>query len=522
MRDEAKALMDTLEGMTSAQIRSRLAGMIDAEYRKPHDQADTRLISSCEDLLCRLYGAEPCLLGQWLPCKLSGRLNAKRLRKRAVCGVAAMAALLMLLVVSDGLFHWVGLVGGSVNREQQYGVSAITVDPGLVQGSAADGNLPTLHLATDSLEKAVEALGYTPALPSWLPDGYESAQSYSASYGDRGSVFTADWQRGDDLLRYTVARYWSPDEARAALPKTGQSVSRGETVYWFSQDSGQSRCVWQAGYAVFSLEGALTAEEMLRAAQSVVPAEELEWQSSSASFDSSDWDMLEKVAGFEIEHSDYVPQGFSLERCALSALPDLRMISAIYVSSSGDARLHYLMERFGSPEDAQGVGGYEQNCAGRYQTVNGVRYYIAYNCERPFCLWTEGMTSYYIGGHIAEEELLRMAVSANGGDPMRIALGSVRQPVAQISDAQAADIARSALQAKYGASLQEARTHVYHLRLSETRSDTMVEFSLAEEDMWRYAARVNAQTGEIVAAVNSDSWNEESGALLLEIDREEP
>ena len=197
------------------------------------------------------------------------------------------------------------------------------------------------------------------------------------------------------------------------------------------------------------------------------------------------------------------------------------MISATYVSSSGDARLHYLMERFGNPADAQGVGGYEQNCAGRYQTVNGVRYYIAYNCERPFCLWTKGMTSYYLGGDVAEEELLRMAVSTNGGDPIRIALGSVRQPVAQISDPQAVEIARSALQAKYNVSLKEEQTHTYRLRLSETRSDTMVEFTMEEEDMWRYAARVNAQTGEIVAAVDSDSWDEESGALLLESNQEE-
>ncbi len=505
-------------------MRARLIAAVNAEYRKPSQEVDTALINACEDLLMLLdsplvFAEREAERREALLEGVRARRKAARLRRRSLGSAAVAAAVMLLAIISDSALHWVGLIGRNVNNEQQYNIGGMEIDPALIAGSsAAGGALPRSKLITTSYDDATRVAGFTPALPVVLPDGWTASQ-YAVERSETSVSLMATYQKGGEYASYLLECFEDEKNAEAAYGAvaTGDGRIFGGAAYLLSERNGQANCLWRIGCAVYQLRGPFSESELLSAAASVAPGEEAEGYLGVATLNTASFDEAVSVLGFTPPMPAYLPEQIGLNGYYVHASGHSHGFSASYSIRDLDELLNFSVTRYPSAEEAVSGGGFEQNCKGRTLSEQGVSYYIAYNYERPLIVWSDGLTNYFLSGAVAEEELLRMAVSVSGGNPLRVALHTVRHPVALITDEDAARIAKADLEAKYGAPLEHYRVDINKLRLSETRSDIMVEFRKDGQGMWQYAARINAQTGEVVASIDDVSWEPYSGGLLQPI-----
>ena len=91
----------------------------------------------------------------------------------SACGnaiAAVAAAILILIVVGDGILNREWLSGSSTDDEQQYAIQGKILDPGLVgEGAATDDDTTADSLTTTDWEDVVDFLGMEPILPGYLP-----------------------------------------------------------------------------------------------------------------------------------------------------------------------------------------------------------------------------------------------------------------------------------------------------------------------------------------------------------------
>lgn len=519
------AVKAALSGLTPAQMRTRLNAAVLAEYDKPNDQTDVGFIEACEDILQYMdtgafYEVDQAPRHQRLMQTAHAREKARRLRGRCLGSVAAAAALLILCIWGDSVFHWIGLVGRSVNHEQAYQIGGMEIDPGLIGGSIADGELPTIVVETQSMDEVINALGFTPGLPAKVPDGAEA--HYTIERDSVSTRMVAVWTaEGAPTVSYfleVLSNHAAAELAAASIK--GETVIKDGVTYSFSQnENGLTKCTWHEGYAIYQLQSALSPDELLVIAVSVVPGDEQSGCQSAMRLNTQSIEEASELMSFDVKTPSYVPEGFEFRHYEILASASTRWFHQQWTRPGEKYLLNYSV-MFHSYErwlDAGGSGGYEQNCEGRYVTVDGIKYYIAYNCEHPFVVWSENQMDCSISGPTAEEELLRMAISINGGDPLQIPLNSVKQPVALITPDEAIAIAQRAIYEKYGVSMEGIDAKYYMSRMSETHSDYQVEFRPDPMRMWTHAARINAQTGEVVACVDDVHWDASSGTLLLEL-----
>lgn len=528
-QQEIEALRAAVAGVSYDDASKRLSAAIADEYGRPNDQTDVDFIEACEDILLAMDGSVSFVdreeaHRQELFRKVRAQKRKTAVRRRALGSVAAAAALMVLCVIGDSVFHWSGLVGRSVNREQAYQIGGMEIDPGLIASGTADGDFPAIILETGDLSEAENVLGFTPGLPTAIPDGYRFDR-YTVKRDAASAQLTAIWENdAHQALGYFLETFRKVPEAVSAFASlNGTHAAVGGKDYVITDSDGRLSCTWQSSYAVYQLQGELTQTDILAIAASVEEAGEQSGCSSAMRLVTMDLQRASELMSFDIKTPTYVPQSFDFDSYHVLASPNSRQFSAMWFTPGNKYILGYDVTLLSDEllECVGGSGGYEQNCEGRYVNIDGVRYYIAYNCDQPFVIWTDGRLDCYISGPTTEEELLRMAVSVNGGDPLQILLNSVKQPIAIVTPGEAIGIARESLEEKYGVSLNGLEADYYMSRMSETHSDYQVEFRSDPTVMWSYAARVNAQTGEVIACVDEKHWNALSGTLLLELTDEQ-
>lgn len=253
--------------LTHSEIEGRLVQLIDIETEKTDSIADMELIRACEDLLWELNtrGKQPyeSNIEQMLPefrNKLKSLTKQNVIRKYASRVVTIAAAIILLVFGLDALLHHEWLVGGSTDDEEQYVISGQKVDPGLIDKGRADDSLTEPQsITTANIDEAVAVLGFEPAMPQWLPDGWE-LDSYYASNLETVDRFIATYVRSEQeyYLIYQVAYYDDAEKAGAIFEqnKQGESItlSNGKTVY-MSSNYADLTCIWYEDIACYNLMG---------------------------------------------------------------------------------------------------------------------------------------------------------------------------------------------------------------------------------------------------------------------------
>ena len=261
--------------LTKEIIERRLNAAIDAELRKTDSPADMDLINACQDLLWEInMHGEPYHSNQQqslaaLREKLAKMERAKK-RKRRVLGIA-MASFLLVVgsFAVDAAFHRQWLEGEQAPDEQQYIISGQENDPGLLTESQA-GNEPISYpqsITTTSLS----ILGYTPLMPTWLPEGW-MIESYYIRMGDT-SVIRIIYQneQEEELLRLSISAYPDMESATIAFEqeKAGNEIiCNGWNVY-LAENWGSPVAIWQDKVTCYSITGPISKEELLKIIQSI-------------------------------------------------------------------------------------------------------------------------------------------------------------------------------------------------------------------------------------------------------------
>lgn len=147
----------------------------------------------------------------------------------------------------------------------------VEVSKGQQATAAGDGILQ--DLTTDDLSEMTAFLGFTPPLPTWVPDGWE-LEEYDAYtiYGDwEVSVFYTT-EGIDTSLSYTCSYAADPSTVIADFPQDGAgeyvTLPGGEIVY-FSTNIEDTIAIWQYQNQYMFIGGPISREEIIRMIASV-------------------------------------------------------------------------------------------------------------------------------------------------------------------------------------------------------------------------------------------------------------
>lgn len=209
----------------------RLEAALQSEIDRKDKAADMELVESCEELLWQI-GTQGKLVfedrSKENQAALMQRLERKRRRTAAqrlgMRATAAITAILMLIVVGDGILNREWLSGHSADDGQQYAIQGQSIDPGLVEaGVAASDDSIADSLTTTDWGAVIAFLGMEPMRPDYLPDGWRVGQYHAARFDDKLILNIIYINEADPTatMIFLWDHYFSVEAANLALEQNG-------------------------------------------------------------------------------------------------------------------------------------------------------------------------------------------------------------------------------------------------------------------------------------------------------------
>ena len=263
--------------LTKEEINKRLTYAIHKENEKRPKERDTDFMMACETILYEMHTGQPYVSRreeskQALKIRLNHVIPQKAASSRIIKRVLVVTGALVIIVLGlEILLHRQWLEGIQSPDEQQYVITGQELDPGLVDEGLADNAGQPQTITTTDLNEAVNMLGYTPLMPTWLPERW-TVESYYVRNAS-ATIFRIQYQsaQGDELLRFGATVY--PDIERALLEfeqaKSGtETLCNGWSVY-ITQNVGKCIVVWQTDTTCYSLTGPITSDEAIQMINSI-------------------------------------------------------------------------------------------------------------------------------------------------------------------------------------------------------------------------------------------------------------
>lgn len=266
--------------LTKEEISKRLTDVIHTENEKQPDERDTDFVMACQTILYEMHTGHPyASRKEESKRELKNRFKNEEQQSTTSSPVIMRSLLVasVLMVVLFGveiLFNREWLSGNSTQDEQQYIISGQTIDPGLVdEGKADDSMTDPQSITTTNLDEAVEALGFVPVMPQWIPDGWELLPYYaSKTASSERFVATYAHDEQDYNLVYQTVYYYDAERASAAFEqnRTGEEIdlANGKTVY-ISENFNDTTCVWYESLACYSLAGPENTDTIIKIIESI-------------------------------------------------------------------------------------------------------------------------------------------------------------------------------------------------------------------------------------------------------------
>lgn len=267
------------KGRMDAEMVAELAEMaIDAELGKPDGEINGAWLDACAELMNdvnkeKLAHVPDRHEDTWQAIHEEIRRLEKRRCPAWVKPAIRVAACLVLLLGVGLVLPFAGIRGlqeqdGQAHRPGSYETILVT------EAKAEDTPLPPpAACQTADFSEVVSYLGFMPALPAWVPDGWR-AQSYAAERGDGEWYFSAHYvKEGEEApLRYEVMWQSDVDSLNSGLPQDESGAYRtldgGLTVY-LTTDANQPLAAWTADNRVIRYSGPLAEEDLLRSVMSI-------------------------------------------------------------------------------------------------------------------------------------------------------------------------------------------------------------------------------------------------------------
>lgn len=260
---------DILAGNTTySDVERRLSAAIEAEYDR--EDANIDFINACEDLLLEMHtdGELPSFpTSEEYAIEMQKHMLVKKERsflpKFAWRCAAVLAAMLVIVLLGDQVFHWQWFSGTSTEDEQQYVVQGYDIDIATIQSSIV-AHEETIQLQTMLWDEVVSFLGFEPVAPDRKMLNAKE-QTYFAFIHPESISFSAQYVVGEEIPTYVLysAQYYSHmDEAYTLLEQTTEGIH--ETIYntdvYFSNNFDQSLFAWTNGTATYQLMGSIDYE----------------------------------------------------------------------------------------------------------------------------------------------------------------------------------------------------------------------------------------------------------------------
>lgn len=199
--------------------------------------------------------------------KEEGKEKVAPLKRSRWLKVLAAAACIALAIGGITLsISW--YEGVQIEDGQTYELRGQTVEVGKGQHAAAAGDDTFLDLMTDDLSEMTAFLGFTPPLPTWVPDGWELEEydAYTINGDWEVSVFyTAEGI--DTSLSFTCSYAADPSTVIAGFPQDGVgeyvTLASGETVY-FSTNIEDTIAIWQQQNQYMFIGGPISRDEIIK------------------------------------------------------------------------------------------------------------------------------------------------------------------------------------------------------------------------------------------------------------------
>ena len=267
------------QGRMDAGTVAALAEMaIDAELEKPDGEINSAWLDACAELMDDVNRESLALLPErqedtWQ----SIHEEIKRLEKRhgaawmkPALRVAACLVLLLglSLIIPRSWIRGLQAQDGQTHRPGSYETILVT------EAKAEDTPVPPPAMCqTTDASEIVSYLGFMPAMPAWVPDGWH-VQTYTAERKDGEWSFSAYYAKaGEEApLRYDVIWRDAADSLSSDLPQdeSGAHVTldSGLTVC-LTTGADQPLAVWTADNRVIRYAGPLTEEELIQSVMSI-------------------------------------------------------------------------------------------------------------------------------------------------------------------------------------------------------------------------------------------------------------
>ncbi len=283
---ELKACCEKGE-MDAEEIHDLLDMEIMVELAKPAEEINCAWVEACADLMADVD--KECLAAQpdapetqnqplgcpspkrkrrhLLPFRLLGRWALPTLGK---LGIAAFAC----LVLVGSLLNWSWLYTEQSADGQEYyirGRKFKVMEGG--EARAADSSLEVEECVTQDFNELCEFLGFTPALPTWVPEGWELTEYYGC-YTGRAYDYEVLYEKPGirNIMRYSFMYSSNPEYEAITFFQDGvghyRRLANGKEVYILT-NVGDVGAVWHTNNTVEFLAGTISEEEVIKMVESI-------------------------------------------------------------------------------------------------------------------------------------------------------------------------------------------------------------------------------------------------------------
>lgn len=277
---ELTQILNAIEegGFGKDELVQRLHALVDRELSHTDQPADMELVKACQDILYRLHhqGEEYVSAYAANLAKAQKKLHKPKLSLPSFNPAARIAAILVVLFGGGLLFDlFVSgdyLFGLPSPDDQQYIVAGTDIDSIVAQEVEAEQNMGMQILSTESMDEAIEVYGSSPAVPGWLPDGWQTLDYYVV-VSKRASRFEVQYEHPNEreYIKYGITKYNDAESAQKEFEQNRTGVMRsinGNKVY-ISVNTGSCVAVWLNNTVCYSVTGPVTESDIFQIIESI-------------------------------------------------------------------------------------------------------------------------------------------------------------------------------------------------------------------------------------------------------------
>jgi len=294
MQQDLAVLMEQLKQgeITKEDLSDRMEQEIYKELAKPAEEINNAWIDACADLMTY---ADKEQLAAWpdehekLDQTIRSILTKPRRWHLPSFQLPGRWALPIFCTLGIAVFTCLLLVGGVLRWSLLYPEQSADGQEYYIRGKqfkvmeggearADDPNIEIEECVTQDFNELCEFLGFMPAMPTWVPDGWELTEYYGCFNG-RDYDYEVLYEKPGVkyVLRYSFSYKATPEHSAVTFFQDGvghnRKLANRKEVYILT-NSGDVVAVWHTNNTIEELGGPISEDEVIKMVESIQIKEE--------------------------------------------------------------------------------------------------------------------------------------------------------------------------------------------------------------------------------------------------------